>query len=178
MSQDHLLPQLPSTEPGSLRGPVGPSAHDAPAPAPLRSDGRMLRTAARRLSRRGVTLVEVLIVVAIMALISAGVSFFVLPRYREAQRDTATTTARTIRQAAILWRSLKGGAGECTSVSKLIEDKQIDPSSTTQDPWGQPYTITCTEDDVTVSSPGPDGKPGTKDDILVGPSGNQAGSSD
>ena len=135
-----------------------------PLPAPLLV--AYLRRARRR---RGVTLVEVLIVVAIMALISAGVGFLVLPKYKEAQVKTATTTARTIRQAASLWRSLKGAAGECPSVSKLIEDKEIDSSSSTQDPWGQPFTIACSEDDVTVSSPGPDGKPGTKDDISVGP---------
>ena len=45
----------------------------------------------RRAATRGVTLVEVLIVVAIMALIAGGVSFLVLPRYREAQVKTAKT---------------------------------------------------------------------------------------
>ena len=127
--------------------------------------------ARRARRRRGVTLVEVLIVVAIMALIAGGVSFMILPKYRQAQIDTAHTTARTIRQAATMWRSLKGGAGECPTVSVLIEEKEIDPSSTTEDPWGQPFTISCTEDDVTVSSPGPDGKQGTKDDVSVGPGG-------
>jgi general secretion pathway protein G len=113
--------------------------------------------------------VEVLIVVAIMALIAGGVSFLILPKYRQAQIDTANTTARTIRQAATMWRSLKGGPDECPTVSLLIQEKEIDPSSTTEDPWGSSFTITCTEDDVTVSSPGPDGKQGTKDDIAVGP---------
>jgi general secretion pathway protein G len=156
---------------------------------PLSSALRALRAAWRRASTsssaraqftrrgrrdRGVTLVEVLIVVAIMALIAGGVSFLVLPKYRQAQIDTATTTARTIRQAASMWRSLKGGPGECPTVSKLIEDKEIDPSSTTSDPWGQPFTMSCTDDDVTVTSSGPDGKSGTKDDISVGP-GAQAG---
>jgi len=130
----------------------------------------------RRALRRGVTLVEVLIVVAIMALISGGVAFFVLPKYRQAQRDTCTTTARTIRQAASMWRSLKGGPGECPTVSKLIEDKEIDPSSTTADPWGTPFVVTCTDDDVTVASAGPDAKTGTKDDVVVGPQGTTSGS--
>ncbi|MBW2526425.1 MAG: prepilin-type N-terminal cleavage/methylation domain-containing protein [Deltaproteobacteria bacterium] len=127
--------------------------------------------ARRRGRQRCVTLVEVLIVVAIMALIAGGVSFMILPKYRQAQIDTANTTARTIRQAATMWRSLKGGAGECPTVSVLIEEKEIDPSSTTEDPWGQPFTISCSEDDVTVSSPGPDGKEGSKDDISIGPGG-------
>ena len=129
----------------------------------------MARLARRTQRRRGVTLVEVLIVVAIMALIAGGVSFMILPKYRQAQIDTAHTTAKTIRQAATLWRGLKGGADECPTVSLLIEEKEIDPSSTTEDPWGQPFVISCTPDDVTVASPGPDGKDGTKDDIAVGP---------
>lgn len=137
---------------------------------PARSTSAELCALARAAARsRGVTLVEVLIVVAIMALIAGGVSFLVLPKYREAQVSTADTTARTIRQAANLWRSLKGGADECPTVSRLIEDKEIDPSSTTEDPWGSPFEISCTEDDVTVSSPGPDGKQGTPDDVVIGP---------
>jgi general secretion pathway protein G len=148
--------------------PVVPAERTARAPARLRLQQLLL--ARQRVRRaRGVTLVEVLIVVAIMALIAGGVSFLVLPKYRQAQIDTATTTARTMRQAATMWRSLKGGPGECPTVSKLIEDKEIDPSSTTTDPWGQPFAMSCTDDDVTVSSSGPDGKGGTKDDIVVGP---------
>ncbi len=164
-----ILQSVPFLDSARAWNRAEPSAGGATAPSTSDSAwAARLRRAARR---RGVTLVEVLIVVAIMALIAGGVSFLVLPRYRKAQIDTATTAARTIRQAATLWRSLKGGAGECPTVSRLIEEKEIDPSSSTQDPWGQGYTITCTEDDVTVSSPGPDGKPGTKDDISVGPQG-------
>jgi general secretion pathway protein G len=150
-----------------------PPAHPIAARSALPTT--LVHALRKRARRRGVTLVEVLIVVAIMALISGGVGFFVLPKYRQAQRDTAATTAKTIRQAASMWRSLKGGPGECPTVSKLIEDKEIDPSSTTQDPWGSPFVLTCTEDDVTVASAGPDGKAGTKDDVVVGPQGTATG---
>ncbi|MBI4702132.1 MAG: prepilin-type N-terminal cleavage/methylation domain-containing protein [Deltaproteobacteria bacterium] len=125
--------------------------------------------ARRRARRRGVTLVEVLIVVAIMALIAGGVSIMVLPKWRQAQIDTATTTARTIKQAAAGWIALKGGGDQCPTVSTLIADKEIDPSGKTEDPWGSPYKIACTADDVIVTSPGPDKKEGTPDDIRVGP---------
>ena len=47
-----------------------------------------------RQAQRGVTLFEVLIVVAILAMVAGGVAVFALPRFREAQVDTAVTGAR------------------------------------------------------------------------------------
>ncbi len=123
-------------------------------------------TRVARSSQRGVTLIEVLIVVAIMSLISAGVTVAVLPKFRGAQVDTATGNAREIRNSANRWRASHGGS-DCPTVSQLVQDKEIDSASKTDDPWGVPFKIQCTEDDTTVSSPGPDKKEGTKDDIVV-----------
>lgn len=120
----------------------------------------------RRALARGVTLVEVLIVVAIMALIAGGVSFLVIPKYREAQKKNALTTARNIRQVATQYIALKGG--ECPTVQTLIAERELDSAGDTKDPWGSDYTIGCADDDVTVSSPGPDGKDNTADDIVAG----------
>jgi general secretion pathway protein G len=124
----------------------------------------MLRSIA---ASRGVTLVEVLIVVAIMALIAGGVSFLILPKYQEAQVKTATTDARNIRQVATQYIALNS-AEDCPTVQSLIAAKELDSSGNTEDPWGQPYQLDCTSDDVVVSSPGPDKKEGTEDDIVVG----------
>jgi general secretion pathway protein G len=121
----------------------------------------------RRALARGVTLVEVLIVVAIMALIGGGVSFVVLPKYRETQVKTARNNARNIRQVATTYRTLKGG--DCPTVQSLIAEKELDAAGDTKDPWGGQYTIKCEGDDITVSSGGPDGKEGTQDDVVVGP---------
>ena len=122
----------------------------------------------RRHTMAGVTLVEVLIVVAIMALIAGGASFLIVPRWKDAQVKTATTTARNIRSVSIQFVALKSG-GDCPTVQTLIAAKELDSSGDTEDPWGQPYDIICDGDDITVTSPGPDKKPGTEDDIVVGP---------
>ena len=127
----------------------------------------------RRAASRGVTLVEVLIVVAIMALIAGGVSFLILPKYREAQVKTATTDARNIRQVATQYMALRSGA-ECPSVQTLIAEKELDSSGNTEDPWGQPYKVLCEGDDISVTSPGPDKQEGTEDDIVVGTAGGTA----
>lgn len=129
--------------------------------APARSVARITKAVAR-----GVTLVEVLIVVAIMSLIAAGVTVAVIPKFRQAQVDTATNNAREVRTAAARWRATRGG-DQCPTISQLVQDKEIDTASKTDDPWGSAYKINCTDDEITVSSPGPDKKDGTTDDIMV-----------
>ena len=127
---------------------------------------KSLQVRLARAAARGVTLIEVLIVVAILSLIAAGVTVAVLPKFRQAQVDTATTNARQIRNAVNRWRATRGG-DECPSISTLVKDKEIDSASKTNDPWEQPYSIKCVDDETIVSSPGPDKKDGTKDDIVI-----------
>ncbi len=127
-------------------------------------------TRARRAARaiaRGVTLVEVLIVVAIIAMVAGGVAVFALPKYKEAQVTTAKTGARVIRNAVQQWQLSNNEYGTCPTVSQLISDKQLDAGQNTDDPWGVAFVITCGDDSVAVASHGPDKKPGTKDDIMV-----------
>jgi general secretion pathway protein G len=115
---------------------------------------------------RGVTLVEVLIVVAIVAMVAGGVTVFALPRYKEAQIRSAETWARTIRAAIQNWQAATNET-TCPTVSQLVQEKHLDPGTSTKDPWGQDFTLNCTEDEVFVASPGPDKKKGTKDDIQI-----------
>ena len=128
------------------------------------SDRLVLRRAAAA-AARGVTLVEVLIVVAIMSLIATGVTVAVIPKFREAQKRTAEQNALEIRSAVARWRATRGDT--CPSVAQLVTDKEIDSASKTDDPWGSAYTIECGEDEVKVTSPGPDKKAGSADDVVV-----------
>lgn len=127
---------------------------------------KLLAIRMARAAQRGMSLLEIMIVIAIMGLIATGVGFAIVPRWQKAQVDTATNNARAIRNAAISWRATSGD-DQCPTVSQLVQDKMIDSASKTEDPWGAPYKIFCTEDDIYVSSPGPDKKEGTKDDISV-----------
>jgi general secretion pathway protein G len=113
---------------------------------------------------RGTTLVEVLIVVAIIAMVAGGVAFFAFPKFKESQVKTAVTAARVIRGAAQNWQMANDG---CPTISQLIQDKQLDKAQDTNDPWGGDYTITCTEDDIVVASDGPDKQQGSEDDLSV-----------
>jgi general secretion pathway protein G len=119
-----------------------------------------------RAAARGVTLVEVLIVVAIMSLIATTVVVAVIPKFQKAQEDTALNSAREIRNAVVRWRATRGG-DQCPTVSQLVSDKEIDTASKIDDPWGSQFKIVCGEDEVTVSSPGRDKKEGSADDLSV-----------
>jgi general secretion pathway protein G len=121
---------------------------------------------ARRRRARGVTLFEVLIVVAILAMVAGGVAFFALPQFNKAKISTAESAARVIRQAASSWQATNNETS-CPTISQLIQDKLLDSGQNTSDPWGQGFTISCTEDEVIVVSNGPDKKKGTKDDVVV-----------
>jgi general secretion pathway protein G len=125
---------------------------------------------AQRLRRlrhaRGVTLFEVLIVVAILAMVAGGVAVFALPKFQESQKKVAESGARTMRMAVQQWQAANNETS-CPTVSQLIQDKQLDNGQNTNDPWGQAYNLNCSDDQVTVVSNGPDKKKGTKDDISV-----------
>ena len=125
----------------------------------------VLRMRARR-AERAVTLVEVLIVVAIIAMVAGGVAVFALPRYKDAQIKNAETGARIVRTAVQQWQSANNETS-CPTISQLVQEKQLDPGQSTKDSWNMDFTLTCTDDEVIISSNGPDKKKGTKDDIVV-----------
>ena len=133
--------------------------------SPKLPSSRRMRQAARALAR-GVTLVEVLIVVAIMSLIATTVVVAVIPKFQKAQEDTALNSARELRNAVMRWRATRGGDA-CPTVAQLVSDKEIDTASKTDDPWGSPFKIACGEDEVTVTSLGKDKKEGSNDDLSV-----------
>jgi general secretion pathway protein G len=124
------------------------------------------RNRARHL--RGVTLIEVMIVVVILGLIAGGVAVAVFPKLKKAQLDTTTMSAKALRSVAETWRS-EHASDQCPTPQVLLNDKAIDTASKITDAWDNPFTITCQEDETVVTSPGPDKKEGTADDIRVPP---------
>lgn len=132
----------------------------------LKSRQALVARLARLRRARGVTLFEVLIVVAILAMVAGGVAVFALPRFQDSQKKTAEAGARTIRMAVQQWQAANNETS-CPTISQLIQDKQLDTGQNTNDPWGNAYSLSCTDDEVTVTSNGPDKKKGSKDDIAV-----------
>jgi general secretion pathway protein G len=120
-----------------------------------------------RAAVRGMTLIEIMIVVAIIAMVAGGVAVVAIPKMREAQVQQAETGARVIRSAVSQWQLAENEYGRCPTVSELLQDKQLDSGQNTSDPWGSDYQITCADDEVIVLSLGPDKKQGSPDDIVI-----------
>ena len=133
-----------------------------------RALGRTWLSRARRALRakRGVTLIEILIVLAIVGLIAGGVAVVAVPKFQEAQKKQAQIDARTIHPAAEKYRVDHTGEG-CPTVELLRDKNELSKSSKITDPWESPYKIICGDEDVTVLSLGPDKKEGTADDIRI-----------
>jgi general secretion pathway protein G len=144
---------------------------------PLTTRESILARARRRRQLRGVTLFEVLIVVAILAMVAGGVAAFALPKFREAQKTQAETGARVVRTAVQQWQAANNET-TCPTISQLVQEKHLDSGQSTNDPWGQPYSLVCSDDDVTVVSSGPDKKKGSKDDIAVPKGASAVGEED
>jgi prepilin-type N-terminal cleavage/methylation domain-containing protein len=118
--------------------------------------------------QRGLMLIEVLVVVAIMAIMAATVAFAVIPIYVDHQKKIAKQSASSLRLVVGTWRMSHYGE-DCPDFARLRADKIVDRESSDHDPWGSPYVIRCADDDVTVISAGPDKKMGTADDIVAPP---------
>lgn len=131
----------------------------------------------RRRLVRGASLLEILIAVAIMAMIAGAVGVGAYRAYRDSQVRTAAMNARTIRGAVkSYWVS--ADTGDCPTFADLVRGRALDEDSPRKDPWGTPWRIECSEDRVSVSSDGPDRKSGTDDDIRVPPLTRQSAAAD
>lgn len=110
----------------------------------------------RRAAQRGMTMIEILVVLAIVALISGTIAVAVIGQMGPARIKTTQQSARALRHAAESYR-LDHDA-ECPTIELLQKNGQIDRASKTTDAWDKPFTIACEDGDVTVTSGGPDGK--------------------
>jgi general secretion pathway protein G len=139
----------------------------------MNSNFKVINHQRRSRQRRGVTLVEVLIVVAIMSLLSAGVALAVIPAWMRARIETTRMSATELRKAALNWQAQTASA-ECPTPTVLYQARVVDSVSKLADAWDTPFKIACEEDDVRVYSAGPDRKRDTDDDIVVPPRARRA----
>lgn len=123
------------------------------------------RRAMRRLAgsaQRGMTLIEIMIVVVIMGMIASAVGIAVFNQLKEARVKTAEQEARTISNAVELWQTDHSG---CPTMAQLKSDGKINRNARDRDPWDNEYVISCENNEVTVHSKGPDGVDGNDDDV-------------
>ncbi len=117
--------------------------------------------------RRGYSLLEVLVVLAIIALITSATALALFKFIPEARIKATLESARVIRNAVATYQTSHSG-NECPTMEELVASNTIDEASKTVDAWDQPYVIECLEDGrIHVTSGGPDKRVGSADDIRV-----------
>lgn len=147
------------------------------APTPLRRR-RLARRARRalRASDRGMTLIEILVVLAIIGMIVGGIAVSVFGSFDDAKLKNARNEVLVLEGAAEQYMALKSN-GKCPKDLQELkaagELKRVN-----KDPWANDYQIDCSGEHgrVGVFSWGPDGKAGTEDDITSwadGPTGDE-----
>lgn len=116
-----------------------------------------------RLARQGMTLIEIMIVVVIMALVATGVGIAVIPQLQKAKIQQTKGAVQTVRSAVALYRATNNA--DCATMDQLLQDKAIDKSTSTKDSWDNDFRIECDGTDITVTSAGPDKEFETEDDV-------------
>lgn len=122
------------------------------------------RRLARRAHSRGMTLIEILVVLAIIGLIMGGVAVMASGALDRARIETAGKDIKTYIGGVEMYSISK--KGKCP---KSLDDLKAAGVIKTinKDPWGNDYTLKCPGEhgDVDISSAGPDGEFGNEDDI-------------
>jgi len=121
----------------------------------------------RRRRQAGFTLLEIMVVLAIIALLAGGVGTAVFKQYRSAQRKTAMLRVKAVRDASAQF--MMDNSNNCPrSVDDLVAQKYLDKNNA-KDPWGNAIILRCPgtndQDNADVISPGPDKQEGSADDI-------------
>ncbi len=126
-----------------------------------------------RTAQRGMTLVEVMVVVVIISLVAGVVGVAVLNRLEEARRKVAFTQIKQIGEALELYKlSLRRYPSTAEGLVALTQPKGNEKpfmNTIPKDPWGVDYTYiypgTNNPSGFDLMSYGPDGVQGGADDI-------------
>jgi general secretion pathway protein G len=114
----------------------------------------------------GFTLLEIMIVLAIIAMIAGGVGVAVFKQFQKAKISTAKLRVKSARDSVTQYMIETPSCPK--SIEELVSGKFLDKNNA-KDPWGTNITLKCPgtndTDGADVSSAGPDKQEGTADDI-------------
>ena len=130
------------------------------------------------MSRRGFTLIELMVVIVILGLLAALVAPKFLKSGEEAKVTTTQVQMKNIEQALKLYK-LHNSIYPTTEqgLRALVEKPEVEPvprnwkgpylDKVPKDAWGNDFIYVSDGKHFTLLSPGPDGEEGTDDDIKV-----------
>lgn len=118
-------------------------------------------TLLRRLNRRrrGMTLIEIIVVITILSLLMAAVGIAVIPQLDQAKVDRAKMDIANINNALKTYYAKKGNYPDTGGGLKAVVDAQILEKMPT-DPWDHEYVYLNEGGKPVIMSYGKDGAPG------------------
>jgi general secretion pathway protein G len=128
-----------------------------------------------RAAGRGMTLIEIMVVLVIIGLIASAVAVNVIGRQKEAEIKKATTDVQNIaNQGVDAFRVMRGRYPSTEEGLRILVQegflKANQSDGSLKDPWRHEYVYLYpgqkNPDGFDVKSNGPDGQPGTEDDIV------------
>lgn len=123
------------------------------------SVGKALKQAlVKKRQQRGMTLVEIMVVLVIIGLIAGAVVVAVVPQMEAARRDSAANDIHSIHNALKLYYTKKGNYPDTGTGLKVLVDQQYLEKIT--DPWGNEYVYMNEGNKPVVISYGRDGQQG------------------
>lgn len=121
----------------------------------------MKKRLARNRRRRGMTLIEIMVVLVILGMIMGAIGFNVFEAQKDANRRSALIDAKSVANAVDMYRVKHSRMPERLEQLVPSELKQVRP-----DPWGSPFVmVPGGSDEFEIISYGPDKSQGGADDI-------------
>ncbi|HNR34472.1 MAG TPA: type II secretion system protein GspG [Candidatus Hydrogenedentes bacterium] len=114
----------------------------------------------------GFTLIELILVTVIIGILAGMVTLTFAGRAEEARRRAAKGDIASYGTAIDLY-ALDHNDKYPSSLQDLASGKRKYVKELNKDPWGNDYVYKVSGGSYTVSSAGPDGQPGTEDDVTL-----------
>jgi general secretion pathway protein G len=113
----------------------------------------------QRRRSRGMTLIEIMVVITILGLIAAAVGVAVIPQLNQARRDRAELDIKNIQNALKLYYTKKGNYPDtATGLRALVEMQALE--ALPRDPWNNEYVYLNEGGKPVIISYGADGTAG------------------
>jgi general secretion pathway protein G len=112
-----------------------------------------------RRRQRGMTLIEIMVVITILGLIAAAVGVSVMGQFDTAKRQRAELDFKSLGNALQLYRVKTGHLPSTADGLKALVDARM-LTDAPRDPWGQDYVYTLEGGTPVIVSYGADGTPG------------------
>ena len=117
----------------------------------------------KRRSRRGISLIEIIVVITIISMLMSAVGVYALGVYRESRVRTAKMDVRAALSGLDVYRASHGHYPDPSEgFAPIVKTRAL--KTLPKDPWGHPLTWDLRDGEPVVTSLGADGLKGGTDE--------------